>query len=270
MGLTPVKQRYQYQITSMDSNLRRGLWNDFHWGVSDYTNYGLFREFLFAMWTGFFKKLTDDPYPKDYFPKYIKDAFFKMKWYRVYDFLEFFTHNFAHEYVVNERVQKFNITLEKEMSAYRFIGKTLVQITSGEEIAEITKALGISKTYTPHLEQALHLLAVRQSPDYANSIKESISAVEATCKLITGDSKATLGQGLDRLGKILPDFHSSQKEAFQKLYGYTSDAEGIRHGLVGKPNLDVEDARFMFIACSAFINYLLAKADKAGLDLSQK
>ena len=32
-----------------------------------------------------------------------------------------------------------------------------------------------------------------------------------------------------------------------------------------KENLDLEDARFFLIACSAFTNYLIVKAQKAGL-----
>jgi hypothetical protein len=71
---------------------------------------------------------------------------------------------------------------------------------------------------------------------------------------------------LENKGVVL---HADLKDAFKKLYGYTSGAQGIRHGLVGKANLDVEDARFMLIACSAFINYLATKAEKAGIELSQ-
>ncbi len=143
-------------------------------------------------------------------------------------------------------------------------------ITSDQEITAIEEALSVSQQFTPHLERALELLADRKSPDYANSIKESISAVEATCKLITGHPKATLGAALGRLESKLGPLHSDLTDAFKKLYGYTSDTQGIRHALVGKRDLDIEDARFMLISCSAFINYLVAKADKAGIKLSAK
>ena len=57
------------------------------------------------------------------------------------------------------------------------------------------------------------------------------------------------------------------KEAFIKLYHYTSGADGIRHaiGLLEEPNLSFEDAKFMLVSCSTFINYLISKASKAGL-----
>ena len=226
--------------------------------------------FLYDIWIGFFKKLTDEPRPNDFFPQYIKDAFFKMKWHRVYDFLEFIASNYPSKHVVNEFVQACNVTLEREMSGYRFIGITLVPITSEQEIATIEEALNVSRQHTQHLERALELLGDRKAPDYRNSIKESISAVEAMCQLITGNKKATLGDGLRQLESKLGDMHPALRNAFNSLYGYSSDAQGIRHGFLGKSDLDVEDAKFMLIICSAFINYLAAKADKAGIELSQR
>jgi hypothetical protein len=118
------------------------------------------------------------------------------------------------------------------------------------------------------MKRALDLLADRKSPDYRNSIKESISAVEAICSLVAGSSSATLGQALKELEKKKSvDMHPALKGAFDKLYGYTSDAEGIRHALLKESNLDFEDAKFMLVSCSAFINYLRAKSAKAGIKL---
>jgi len=61
--------------------------------------------------------------------------------------------------------------------------------------------------------------------------------------------------------------HSDLKHAFQKLYGYTNDSEGIRHALMEEQTLDVEDAKFMLVSCSAFVNYLVVKAHKAGINI---
>ncbi|MFH1639453.1 MAG: hypothetical protein ABIB93_03970 [Chloroflexota bacterium] len=111
-------------------------------------------------------------------------------------------------------------------------------------------------------------LSDKTSPDYRNSIKESISAVEAICRAITGNDKATLGEALKIIqeqGKL--NLHTALKQAFSNLYGYTSDAEGIRHALLDEPNLNSEDALFMLVSCSAFINYLGSKASKTGIQL---
>ena len=98
----------------------------------------------------------------------------------------------------------------------------------------------------------------RTNPNYRNSIKESISAVEALCKTVSGKEKAHLGEAiafLEKKGSI----HPALKRAFTSLYGYTSDADGIRHALMEESNLTGADARFMLISCSAFINYVIAR-----------
>ena len=59
--------------------------------------------------------------------------------------------------------------------------------------------------------------------------------------------------------------HPALKAGFSSIYGYTSSAEGIRHALQDQPSLKSEDALFMLVACSAFINYLVAKATEAGI-----
>ena len=117
-----------------------------------------------------------------------------------------------------------------------------------------------------HLATVLELLSDRKSPDYRNSIKESISAVETLCKLITGNASATLGNALDlieREGKV--KIHPALKQAFDKLYGYASSADGIRHGMLKESDLLFEDAKFFLVACSGFVNYLLAKSAKLGI-----
>ena len=106
---------------------------------------------------------------------------------------------------------------------------------------------------------------VNKKPDYENSIKESISAVESLCCIITGatGSQATLGSTLKKLekdGGVV--IHGAMKTAFEKLYGYTSDSDGIRHGGIDFTNAPAEDAKYMLVSCSAFINYLIEKQSK--------
>ena len=51
-------------------------------------------------------------------------------------------------------------------------------------------------------------------------------------------------------------------EAFKDLYGYASDENGIRHGGIDFKNVPPEDAKFMLVSCSAFVNYLIEKWSK--------
>jgi hypothetical protein len=158
--------------------------------------------------------------------------------------------------------EKCNHTLEMESAGYRIIDNKIIQITANEEIEEIQQALDSSKGLKPveiHLSTALEYLSNRENPDYRNSIKESISAVESLCAVLTNDKSATLGKAL----KVIESkykIHPALKNAFSALYGYTSDSGGIRHSLLEDDiEVTMEDAKFMLITCSAFINYLKTK-----------
>ena len=76
--------------------------------------------------------------------------------------------------------------------AYRIVNKEIVEITSEEEIKEIETTLSTSKDNIKiHLNNALELYSKRPVADYRNSIKESISAVEAISRNITGENVDT-------------------------------------------------------------------------------
>ena len=46
------------------------------------------------------------------------------------------------------------------------------------------------------------------------------------------------------------------KAGFLKIYGYTSDKEGIRHAMLDESNLTGADARYFLVSCTSFVNYL--------------
>lgn len=152
----------------------------------------------------------------------------------------------------------FNNLFKKEYVGYRFVNDIIVQITDENEIDTIENASNTDfDVVNEHIRKAIRLISDREHPDYENSIKESISAVEAMCVSIIG-KKGTLGEALKHLEDNGVAIHPSLKSAFQKLFGYTSDANGIRHaGDIGGPSSTFEEAKFMLISCSAFINYLI-------------
>lgn len=186
----------------------------------------------------------------------IRNYFFECQWFEFYDFLEFILNYYVDEKLNNS----INETLEKEVSAYRFVNKQITEITDKQEIEMLENALTDEDfpNVKVHLQRALELLSDRKSPDYRNSIKESISAVESIAKEIAQKPKAELGDALKEIenqGKI----HGAMKKAFLNLYGYTSDANGIRHALMEESNLTADDAKFFLLSCTSFTNYLKAK-----------
>lgn len=262
--------RNTFQIDSVDIKLRTRLWNCLYLCYFKPLLYEItiperLKPLTFALWDEYFGLGLDglESLSGSRIFDRLRTYFFKeTEWYEVYDFLEFIVLHYSTSKANEYFKICCNKVLEDELSAYRFVGNRIAQITSESEISEVEEALKSPITAVKtHLERALELLSDKEAPDYRNSIKESISAVEAISKVITGEDKASLGQALKVLEKKV-SLHKALKKAFESLYGYTSDEEGIRHALLEEPTLSFEDAKFMLVACSAFVNYLTYKIGK--------
>ena len=160
----------------------------------------------------------------------------------------------------------FNMLFRQEYVGYRFVSDQIVPITDELEIREIEQACK-----TPfdgartQLQKALCFLSDRENPDYKNCIKESISAVESVCKVISSNEKAALKDALNGLISNGMNIHGSLKTAILALYGYASDEGGIRHAeRETESTVTFEEAKFMMVTCSAIVNYLVAEYGKHG------
>lgn len=165
-----------------------------------------------------------------------------------------------------ELTDKINDIFKQEYVGYRFIDGRITPITDENEIKSIEEACNNKFEGTrAHIKKAVGFLADRERKDYKNCIKESISAVESICSIIVGNEKATLGQALKRLEDNGLVIHTALKNAFSSLYGYTSDEGGIRHSEgMFESDVTFEEAKFMLVSCSAFVNYLTANYGKVG------
>lgn len=173
-----------------------------------------------------------------------------------------------HYYDLIDYKAEINELFQREYVGYRFIDGEITPISDDIEVAEIEKSLDIEfQGCKSHIKKALGFLSDRENPDYKNSIKESISAVESICQIIAQNSKATLGEALKKLEEHGVKIHEAMKKSFSSLYGYTSDEGGIRHceGMF-ESNVTFEEAKFMLVSCSAFVNYLIAEYGKIDKD----
>lgn len=182
-------------------------------------------------------------------------------WYRIYDFIEKYL-RVADSEKTQRLTIEFNRILEEEVAPYRILNGLVVPIIGKSELNSISETIDLEyESVSKHMTKALELYFDRKKPDYENSVKESISSVEAMCSIITGTSgvMATLGNTLKKLKECGINIHPAMENAFKQLYGYTSDSGGIRHGSIEFVNVASEDAKYMLVSCSAFVNYLIEK-----------
>ena len=144
---------------------------------------------------------------------------------------------------------------------------TIWPATTPEEGTELVRSVdelrsaGLDGSVT-HLRNASRCINDR---DWAGSVRESIHAVESVARQIGPAASKTLGPALNSLEKQGVLQHRALKEALNKLYGYTSDEQGIRHSLLDKAEADVtiDEAVFMLGACASFASYLWRKHQAA-------
>lgn len=222
-------------------------------------------EFYFYIYKNFWKK------PLDEIPAicnniiYLKDYINTIEWYKLYDFMEYtiiFIKNYKNGLFYERFVGQINEVLKKENSAYRIIDGIVVPIVDDVEIEAIQESLYYKdfKGIEDQIFSALQKLSDRKNPDYRNSIKESISAVETLIRNLTG--KNTLGDGIKELkNKQHIDIPDILILGLEKLYAYTNNKDdGIRHALMDDyNNVNFEEAKFMLVACCNFINYIKIK-----------
>lgn len=280
-GIVPLNKIVQKE--SIDEDLRNKLWSALTIAIWDkWKPIDRYRsktqetkdiELLTSrLWIHYFKQAIDmkPEFKKGYQNscyEFLRDYFYNCKWNEIYDFLEFIIKNIPEDWVEPFK-NIVNHFLETENSAYRFVDNEIVEITDRYEAEEIESAIEKTNSIVmEHLQRALNLLSDRKNPDYRNSIKESISAVEAISKLITKNKNSTLGDCI-KIIKQTHSLHPAFEQALLKLYGYTNDSNGIRHSLTEEDQeLSYADAKFMIVSCSAFVNYLWLKAAELKIKL---
>ena len=228
LGYSPKKE---LQVESMDGGMRNRLWSVVRYHLLGIYHYEVpigHRFIEDELWDRFFKRSQDDfPDLIDEKLNVLKADFLRCPWHQAFDFLEFIAqnypeceHDFYSQYrsaTLNRFIEVVNVILEEEHSGYRFVGTALSPITSREEVMEVGTALDSPGPSAGNLQKALEHLSNKNQPDFRNSVKESISAVESMANLITGVKNPNLKKALPRVeAKLGFNLHGAKREAHSK------------------------------------------------------
>jgi hypothetical protein len=250
-----------FRLNGISDELRLRLWNIFVLRFEN--NCPRFRDreprisLVAYVWTEFFKGDVQayDGKTRDDFISDVKRWFFRSEWNEILDFCEFIIHIDRYKQTGKLLYDAF----ELENSGYRVIEGQIVPITEENEIESIKKVLTLNAPFggsRSHLVSAVKFLKSQDEAAKRKAIQEAILGVEAAVRELVGDSKATLGDGLKKIDIL----HSALAGGLSKIYGYTSDADGIRHAMAEDSKLTAADAKYFVVLCSAFINLLVEKA----------
>jgi len=277
-GLKPLEKAIQRD--SLDEETRNRLWSVLKAYVWDkwlrdpsYNHDAQLVEVLLnTMWFRYFKKPSDfqpPMHPGEYYRRgqsyydFLREYFLQGEWNDVFDLVEFIIAHWPNDNAEKLCLQINNV-LTEENSTYRLVSGQFSEITNESEIEEVDTAAqtGLEGVST-HINDAVKFLSDRKNPNYRNSVKESISAVESLFKILTKDKSATLSDGLKEIKSPIA-LHPALISGFEKIYAYTSDQGGIRHAIFDTDKTSFSDAKFMLVSCSAYINYVVGKWSESG------
>lgn len=265
-----VKEKRKMQDKTFDEEALNKLWDFMFIKISShYDSYSSFwgnrvQEFIYGIYSEILQKPIDasfhifgspgDLYLNNYSYSELKKNWYGFNFHQRLDMLEIFVKSLS-DYAITDDL---NFLLRQLLIPYRINKQQMIiQIDNEEEY----KAIEDATKEIPALEKAVKFLYNRKNPDYRNSIKESILALEEMCKSISGDNNFS-----NMLAIIEKQFniHPSFIESIKKLYGFCSDEKWIRHSGNKESDVDFEEAKACLVSCSLMINYLKAKQVKMG------
>ena len=192
----------------------------------------------------------------------LKSRILQLPFNEVFDLIQFVMRQSGCPHEFSEKM--------KEAFAYCRLAYTITEDKPPTVIPAVTKTEGetivtaLSELNTAGLAgSATHL---RKSAEcinrsaWADSIRESIHAVESVARRISPHKSHTLTQALKSINQD-DSLHPGLIEACKRLYGYTSDEQGVRHALLDRKVSRVgrDEAVFMLGACASFASYLWRK-----------
>lgn len=134
--------------------------------------------------------------------------------------------------------------------------KHTVDLTTRAQVVLGDPRLGEARR---HYDKALQFFRSPAKPDYENSVKEAVCAVEAAGKALFPQAKATT------LGDLAKWFSSTKDVEVPKalvntiigIYGYRSGGDGVGHGGASGGAATTEVAEYVLAVCASQIIYLV-------------
>ncbi len=274
MGL---KAKKIMQIDTMDQELRTALHNairTFEELNGCHSNYSVdfvhLKPIYALMWTDFFNRDKDQILylGENRIIQEVKKLWMKLPWNKSYDYCECYYELFPLMTKPNQAEDirilehSYNYELEKHNSAYRFCAGKFIPITNDIELESVADAAETGyENVDTHMINAIEAFSEKVNTNYEIVIHHAITAAEAAAGVASKSEGKSLNNYLNIL-KDNGDINSVMAEAFSKLYGYTCHKDtGIRHALCldAKHPPKFEEAKYMLVTCSAFVNFMKQK-----------
>lgn len=212
----------------------------------------------------------DGVFSADWAEPRIKENLEAMDWYLVYDLLEELAEGIHYRNVEGYH-EKVNTALAEAGVVYELRDGIIERLDEVGEALEVRHdedsavdvLTGEFKPVQEQYEKALSALHGRPA-DAKAAIRESLNALEAVTRIITGKDKSQLGDCLTAIyGKDAADHHKALAASLRSLYGYASSIPGARHGQHADVEVSFQEALLAVRMSGAAIAFLVTEHQSA-------
>lgn len=265
-----------YQKEGMSKDLRNSLWNaldETYWSKMQghkYLTENQDMEFLFTrLWRDFFKYDIDtlNNFWKDLHVK-IRNHFQSAQWFEIYDLIEFVSNNFPlDKEESNKKFKKIcNFYLEREKSAYRFIGNNVVETTSEIEIKEIEKLLKredlINEIGKDIKKASSFIFNQRENSDFKEPIMLITKAFNEFERFMDMNISLPVLEFEEKIEHILKDTPEIDKLVLCIRDMFVKLKEINESDIPVSGKIEYEDVRFILVQTVTYMNFFLQKMSK--------
>lgn len=272
-------QRYEYEgfpeclkLNELSIKLRKELWESIFKELKIFNInpsrakinwYYIFRE----LYIGYFQSEIEQ-YDFSSFSSQLKKFIKEEECHRVLSLIEILSNEIQKKdlpnRIQNDMVLRLQKIFENNLAAYTLIFESSKWqfFPAANEYETKVIRLVLEKTENKFKISKDHLLKAAKFLNeglFLDAIRESISGVEATTKVVLNDQKITLGDAIKRICEVI-NLHPAVQKSISAFYGFANDSSGIRHSK--KPGEQIPEDERYFAQCffgvsASFISYLI-------------
>lgn len=158
---------------------------------------------------------------------------------------------------VNRALSRSGIAYEMRDGRFEFYEPVAAEFETWHNEDEAVASL--KGEFEPVRKQYLNALHnLRSMPaDLEGAVADAINALEAVAKIVEGKPSATLSDVARNLFPDSPGYHVPLRQAIEKLYAYSNQLPGGRHGRYAEPEIEHAETVMVVRFAGAIITFLV-------------
>jgi hypothetical protein len=158
---------------------------------------------------------------------------------------------------VNKALSRSGIAYEMRDGRFEFYEPAANEFETRHDEDKANASL--TGEFEPVRKQYLSALRnLRSMPsNLEGAVADALNALEAVVKIVKGNRTATLGDLARKLFSDSPGYHAPLRLAIEKLYAYSNQVPGARHGRYAEPDIAYAETVMVVRTVGAIITFLV-------------